>query len=99
MLAFRYAPRPGSRRSPAPSRRYASSVAYQVVAPLISAAFEISGGLSGIGQVATRAGAKNALLAAGLVVFTTVIDTVMAPVTNSPPRTWPAQTHPVSQRA
>src|SRR5256714_10011775 len=55
----------------------AVAVAYQVVGPQISAAFEIIGGKSDIGQVATPDGAKNALLlAAGLVVFTTVINMV-----------------------
>jgi urea carboxylase system permease len=55
----------------------AVAVAYQVVAPLISSAFEIIGGPSDIGQVATPGGAKNALLlAAGLVVFTTVINMI-----------------------
>src|ERR1700677_1085093 len=51
----------------------AVAVAYQVVAPQISAAFEIIGTKADIGQVATPGGAKNALLlAAGLVVFTTI---------------------------
>jgi len=55
----------------------AVAVAYQVVAPQISAAFEIIGGKSDIGQVATPGGAKNALLlAAGLVVFTTIINMI-----------------------
>jgi urea carboxylase system permease len=55
----------------------AVAVAYQVVAPQISAAFEIIGGKSDIGQVATSGGAKNALLlAAGLVVFTTIINMI-----------------------
>jgi urea carboxylase system permease len=55
----------------------AVAVAYQVVAPLISPRFEIIGGPKDIGQVATPGGAKNALLlAAGLVVFTTVINMV-----------------------
>src|SRR6266487_4595062 len=53
----------------------AVAVAYQVVAPQISAAFQIIGGPSDIGLVSTPDGAKNALLlAAGLVVFTTVIN-------------------------
>ena len=55
----------------------AVAVAYQVVAPQISSAFEIIGGKADIGQVATPGGAKNALLlAAGLVVFTTIINMV-----------------------
>ena len=55
----------------------AVAVAYQVVLPLISSAFEIIGGPSDVGQVATPGGAKNALLlAAGLVVFTTVINMI-----------------------
>jgi hypothetical protein len=55
----------------------AVAVAYQVVAPQISAAFEIIGSRSDIGQVATPGGAKNALLlAAGLVVFTTIINMI-----------------------
>jgi urea carboxylase system permease len=55
----------------------AVAVAYQVVAPQISAAFQIIGGPSDIGLVSTPDGAKNALLlAAGLVVFTTVINMV-----------------------
>src|ERR1700680_2471527 len=45
----------------------AVAVAYQVVLPQISSKFEIIGGKLDIGQVATAAGAKNALLlAAGL---------------------------------
>jgi urea carboxylase system permease len=53
------------------------AVAYQVVAPQISAFFEFIGGKSDIGQVATSGGAKNALLlAAGLVVFTTIINMI-----------------------
>jgi urea carboxylase system permease len=55
----------------------AVAVAYQVVLPLISSRFEIIGGAKDIGQVATPGGARNALLlAAGLVVFTTVINMV-----------------------
>jgi urea carboxylase system permease len=55
----------------------AVAVAYQVVAPQISAAFEVIGTKSDIGQVATPGGAKNALLlAAGLVVFTTIINMI-----------------------
>jgi urea carboxylase system permease len=55
----------------------AVAVAYQVVAPQISSKFQIIGGPKDIGLVATPAGAKNALLlAAGLVVFTTVVNMV-----------------------
>src|SRR5260370_20214800 len=55
----------------------AVAVAYQVVAPQISSAFEVIGTKSDIGQVATSGGAKNALLlAAVLVVFTTIINMV-----------------------
>jgi urea carboxylase system permease len=55
----------------------AVAVAYQVVAPQVSARFQFIGGPSDIGQVATPDGAKNALLlAALLVVFTTVINMV-----------------------
>jgi len=55
----------------------AVAVAYQVVLPLISARFQIVGGPSDVGLVNTPGGAKNALLlAAGLVVFTTVINMV-----------------------
>ena len=55
----------------------AVAVAYQIVLPLISARFEIIGGPKDIGLVSTPGGAKNALLlAAGLVVFTTVINMV-----------------------
>src|SRR5690349_25153804 len=53
------------------------AVAYQVVAPQIWAGFQIIGGQADIGLVSTPDGAKNALLlAAGLVVFTTVINMV-----------------------
>jgi urea carboxylase system permease len=55
----------------------AVAVAYQVVAPQISSAFEIIGTKADIGLVSTPGGAKNALLlAAGLVVFTTIINMV-----------------------
>jgi len=55
----------------------AVAVAYQVVAPQVWSGFEIIGGPSDIGSVATPGGAKNALLlAAALVVFTTVINMV-----------------------
>jgi urea carboxylase system permease len=55
----------------------AVAVAYQVVLPQISSRFQIIGGPADIGLVATADGAKNALLlAAGLVVFTTVVNMV-----------------------
>ena len=55
----------------------AVAVAYQVVLPQISAFFEFIGGPADIGLVSTPAGAKNALLlAAGLVVFTTIINMI-----------------------
>jgi amino acid transporter len=55
----------------------AVAVAYQVVAPQISSAFQIIGTTADIGLVSTPGGAKNALLlAAGLVVFTTIINMV-----------------------
>ena len=55
----------------------AVAVAYQIVAPQISSVFEIIGGKADIGLVSTPDGAKNALLlAAGLVVFTTIINMV-----------------------
>src|SRR6516164_2529854 len=55
----------------------AVAVAYQVVAPQIWSGFEIIGGPADIGSVATPGGAKNALLlAAALVVFTTIINMV-----------------------
>src|ERR1700751_5596230 len=55
----------------------AVAVAYQSVAPQIWSGFEIIGGKADIGLVSTPDGAKNALLlAAGLVVFTTVINMV-----------------------
>jgi len=53
------------------------AVAYQVVAPQIWSGFQIIGGSADIGLTTTSDGAKNALLlAAGLVVFTTVINMV-----------------------
>jgi urea carboxylase system permease len=53
------------------------AVAYQIVAPQIWSGFQIIGGTADIGLVSTPDGAKNALLlAAGLVVFTTVINMV-----------------------
>src|SRR6516164_7244470 len=55
----------------------AVAVAYQIVLPLISSKFQIIGGPADVGLVSTPDGAKNALLlAAGLVVFTTVINMV-----------------------
>jgi urea carboxylase system permease len=55
----------------------AVAVAYQIVLPLISSRFEILGGPGDVGLVNTVGGARNALLlAAGLVVFTTVINMV-----------------------
>jgi urea carboxylase system permease len=55
----------------------AVAVAYQVVLPQISSKFQIIGGPADIGLVATPGGAKNALLlAALLVVFTTVINMI-----------------------
>jgi urea carboxylase system permease len=55
----------------------AVAVAYQVVLPQISAFFEFIGGPADIGQVATPAGAKNALLLATiLIVFTTIINLI-----------------------
>ena len=55
----------------------AVAVAYQIVLPLISSRFEILGGPKDVGLVNTVGGARNALLlAAGLVVFTTVINMV-----------------------
>ena len=55
----------------------AVAVAYQIVAPQIWSGFEIIGGKADIGLVSTPGGAKNALLlAAALVVFTTIINMV-----------------------
>jgi urea carboxylase system permease len=55
----------------------AVAVAYQVIAPQIWSGFQIIGGKADIGLTTTPDGAKNALLlAAGLVVFTTVINMV-----------------------
>jgi urea carboxylase system permease len=55
----------------------AVAVAYQVVLPQISSRFQVIGGPADIGLVATPDGAKNALLlAAALVVFTTVVNMV-----------------------
>ena len=55
----------------------AVAVAYQVVAPQIWSGFQIIGGPSDVGLVSTPGGAKNALLlAAALVVFTTIINKI-----------------------
>jgi urea carboxylase system permease len=55
----------------------AVAVAYQVILPQVSLAFEIVGGAADAGQTATPNGAKNAiLLALGLVVFTTIVNIV-----------------------
>lgn len=55
----------------------AVAVAYQVILPQVSLAFEIVGGSSDAGQTATPNGAENAIiLALGLVVFTTIVNIV-----------------------
>jgi urea carboxylase system permease len=55
----------------------AVAVAYQVILPQVSLAFEIVGNSSDAGQTATPDGAKNAiLLGLGLIVFTTVVNIV-----------------------
>ncbi|MDH6125489.1 amino acid permease [Kitasatospora sp. GP82] len=55
----------------------AVAVAYQVILPQVSLAFQIVGGADDAGQTATPNGAENAiLLALGLVVFTTVVNIV-----------------------
>jgi urea carboxylase system permease len=55
----------------------AVAVAYQVILPQVSLAFQIVGGASDAGQTAPPNGAKNAiLLALGLVVFTTIVNIV-----------------------
>ncbi|MEZ0069729.1 urea carboxylase system permease [Streptacidiphilus sp. MAP12-20] len=55
----------------------AVAVAYQVILPQVSLAFQIVGGAADAGQTATPNGAKNAiLLGLGLVVFTTVVNMV-----------------------
>ncbi|MGW7006552.1 amino acid permease [Streptomyces sp. NPDC054933] len=55
----------------------AVAVAYQVILPQVSLAFQIVGGSADAGQTTTPNGAKNAiLLALGLVVFTTVVNIV-----------------------
>ncbi|MCQ4079580.1 amino acid permease [Streptomyces sp. RB6PN25] len=55
----------------------AVAVAYQVILPQVSLAFEIVGGSSDAGQTSTPKGAENAiLLALGLVIFTTIVNIV-----------------------
>lgn len=55
----------------------AVAVAYQVILPQISLAFQIVGGAKDAGQTATPGGARNAIvLALGLVVFTTIVNIV-----------------------
>jgi urea carboxylase system permease len=55
----------------------AVAVAYQIILPQVSLAFQLVGGSADAGQTATPNGAKNAiLLALGLVVFTTVVNIV-----------------------
>src|SRR5438046_5021183 len=55
----------------------AVAVAYQVVAPQISAAFQVIGGPSDLGLVAAPGGGKNALLvAAGVVGFSPLVNQV-----------------------
>jgi urea carboxylase system permease len=55
----------------------AVAVAYQVILPQVSQAFEIVGGPGDAGLTSTPAGAQNAIvLALGLVVFTTVINII-----------------------
>jgi urea carboxylase system permease len=55
----------------------AVAVAYQIILPQVSLAFQIVGGSADAGQTATPDGAKNAIvLALGLVVFTTIINVI-----------------------
>ncbi len=55
----------------------AVAVAYQVILPQVSPAFQIVGGPADAGLTTTSNGAKNAiLLALGLVVFTTVVNVI-----------------------
>jgi urea carboxylase system permease len=55
----------------------AVAVAYQVVLPQVTTAFEIIGGPSDAGAYSTPDGAKNAIvLAIGLVIFTTVVNII-----------------------
>ncbi|MFJ1709668.1 amino acid permease [Kitasatospora sp. NPDC088346] len=55
----------------------AVAVAYQIILPQVSLAFQIVGGADDAGVTTTPDGAKNAiLLALGLVVFTTVVNIV-----------------------
>lgn len=53
------------------------AVAYQIILPQVSLAFEIVGGADDAGQTTTPNGAKNAiLLALGLIVFTTIVNII-----------------------
>ena len=55
----------------------AVAVAYQVILPQISTAFEITGTSADAGLYSTPGGAKNAvILGVGLVVFTTIINCI-----------------------
>ncbi|MER8186085.1 amino acid permease [Kitasatospora sp. NPDC094015] len=55
----------------------AVAVAYQIILPQVSAAFQIVGGPEDAGLTTTPAGARNAiLLALGLVVFTTAVNLI-----------------------
>lgn len=55
----------------------AVAVAYQIILPQVSLAFEIVGGADDAGQTTTPNGAKNAiLLALGLIVFTTIVNII-----------------------
>jgi urea carboxylase system permease len=55
----------------------AVAVAYQVILPQISTAFEIAGGPKDAGLYSTPGGAKNAvILGVGLVVFTTIVNCI-----------------------
>jgi urea carboxylase system permease len=55
----------------------AVAVAYQIILPQVSLAFEVVGGSADAGLTTTPNGAKNAIvLALGLVVFTTVVNLV-----------------------
>ncbi|MDH6133333.1 urea carboxylase system permease [Kitasatospora sp. MAA4] len=55
----------------------AVAVAYQIILPQVSLAFEIVGGSGDAGQTTTPNGAKNAiLLALGLIVFTTIVNII-----------------------
>lgn len=55
----------------------AVAVAYQIILPQVSSAFQIVGGAADVGSTTTPDGAKNAvILALGLVVFTTIVNLV-----------------------